>query len=80
VYTGDACSPPAVTPVGNAGPWVVLTGSEIRCSVSGNVDRVYEVRVRCPGYLPLNQPLAVEACSIFESCDDIDLGTLTVRR
>jgi hypothetical protein len=63
-----------------AGP--VPTGGGFRCRVSGNLDEVFEVRVRCPGYAPLNVPLPVESCagSLFGGCDDIDMGTLTVRR
>ena len=56
-------------------------GSRFRCRVDGDTDGEFEVQVRCPGYAPLDVPLVVEACtSFFRGCDDIELGTLTVRR
>lgn len=63
-------------------PSLVPTGGRFQCQVSANVDVVYEVRVRCPGYAPLDVPLPVGSCAgrLFGGCDDIDLGQLIVRR
>ena len=63
-------------------PSPIPTGGRFQCQVSGNVDVVYEIRIRCPGYAPLDVPLPVEACGRGFSfgCDGIDLGTLLVRR
>ena len=67
-------------------PWqefdpVIPLGGTFRCSVSGNVARAYELQVRCPGCALLDQPFAVEGCTaLFSNCDDIQLGTLVLRR
>jgi hypothetical protein len=57
-------------------------GGRFHCHPSGNLDAVFELRVRCPGYAPLDHPLVVRSCagSFFGGCDDIDVGTLVVRR
>ena len=60
---------------------VVPLGERFRCVVSANTDEVYEVQVQCPGYAPLDVLLPVGSCAgLFGGCDDIDMGTLVVRR
>jgi hypothetical protein len=57
-------------------------GGRFQCSVSANVDELYELQVTCPGYPPLVRELSVESCAgtWFGGCDDVDLGTLVVTR
>jgi hypothetical protein len=63
------------------GPLVPL-GGRFRCNVSANRDRIYELRVACPGYRPLSQDFLVESCAgrWFRACDTVDVGTLVVTR
>ncbi len=60
---------------------IVLTGDRFRCRVSANTTRVLVVQVRCGGYEPLDVRVVSESCAgLFSACDDIELGTLVVRR
>lgn len=59
----------------------VSLGERFQCSVSANVDRVYAVRVECPGYQPLVAEVLVENCAgFFSRCDAVDAGTLVVQK
>lgn len=57
-------------------------GGRFECHPSGNLDAVFELQARCPGYAPLDLALPVKSCagSVFGGCDDIELGTLRLRR
>ena len=60
---------------------LVFLEQRFTCRVSANVDEVFVVQVRCPGYAPLDVRVVSDACTgLFSSCDDIELGTLVVRR
>ena len=60
---------------------IVLTGERFRCQVSANTTRVLAIQVRCGGYQPLDVRVVSESCAgLFSGCDDIELGTVVVRR
>ena len=69
---GNECSSLEVPP-GDARPWIVPTGTTFRCIVSYR-SGVQHLRVRCPGYAPVDMPIA--GCD--SSCDDVDLGVVVV--
>ena len=59
----------------------VPLGARFACRVSANVDHVYVVRARCPGYAPVEVTVPTGACGrLFGGCDPIEIGTLLVRR
>jgi hypothetical protein len=64
----------------HSGP--IPLGGTFLCRVSGNVERMYELAATCPGYARLVVPFEVASCagSWFGGCDEIDLGTVTVRK
>jgi len=70
---GSECIAPDVSPPSGAGERWVPLGSAFRCGASYST-LAEELRVRCPGYAPLDVPLA----SCNADCDDVDLGVLLV--
>lgn len=72
---GYECFSPEIPPRDIDGPWIVLTGSRFSCQVSyGAGDDELRLRVRCPGYAPVDHRFA--GCN--SGCEDIDLGTILV--
>lgn len=69
---GGECSSPEFPP-GDVRPWIVPTGSGFRCVV-GYDAQVQQLRVRCPGYAPVDHPFA--GCD--SDCDDVVLGVVVV--
>lgn len=71
---GHDCSSPEMPPTDATGPFVVPTGSRFRCVVSYGA-AIQHLRVRCPGYVPVEQP--IEGCD--SDCGDVDLGAIMVQ-
>jgi hypothetical protein len=76
----DECGSRDADGLFHAGP--IPLGGTLLCRVSGNVERIYELTAACPGYARLVVPFEVASCagSWFGGCDEIDLGTVTVRK